>query len=50
MELMQYDKSLVIDILSHHYFDLDANVIFEICTEHISDLLRTLKKVKSDLS
>jgi len=38
------------DILSHHYFDLDANVIFEICTEHISDLLSTLKKVKRDLS
>ena len=23
------------DILFHHYFDLDANVIHQICTEHI---------------
>ena len=37
------------DILSHHYFDLDANVIFEICTEHMSELLSTLQKVKNDL-
>jgi len=37
------------DILSHHYFDLDANVIFEVCTEHIDELLTTLKKIKSDL-
>ena len=38
------------DILSHHYFDLDANVIFEICTEHIDELLITLKQIRSDLS
>ncbi len=38
------------DILSHHYFDLDANVIFEICTEHINELLITLKQIRSDLS
>jgi len=38
------------DILSHHYFDLDANVIFEICTEYIDELLLTLKQIRSDLS
>ena len=38
------------DILSHHYFDLDANVIQEICTEHIEELLITLKKIRNDLS
>ena len=37
------------DIISHHYFDLDASVIYEICTEYIDDLLATLKKIKSDL-
>jgi len=37
------------DILSHHYFDLDANIIFEICTEHIDKLLITLKQIRSDL-
>lgn len=38
------------DIISHHYFDLDASVIYEICTEYIDDLLDTLKKIKSDLA
>ena len=37
------------DIISHHYFDLDASVIYEICTEYIDDLLATLKNIKSDL-
>ncbi|PLY08101.1 MAG: antitoxin [Arcobacter sp.] len=37
------------DILSHHYFDLDANVIQEICSEHIEELLITLKQIKNDL-
>ena len=37
------------DIISHHYFDLDASVIYEICTEYIDILLDTLKKIKSDL-
>ena len=38
------------DVLSHHYFDLDANVIFEICTEYIGELLITLKQIRDDLS
>ncbi len=37
------------DIISHHYFDLDASVIYEICTEYIADLLKTLQKMKIDL-
>jgi len=28
------------DILSHHYFDLDAEVIFTICDEHLEELLQ----------
>lgn len=38
------------DFISHHYFDLDAEVIYGICTDHIDDLLITLKKIKDDLS
>lgn len=37
------------DILSHHYFDLDANVIFNICTEYLVDLLATLNQIRNDL-
>lgn len=38
------------DFISHHYFDLDAEMIFGICNSHISDLLKALKQIKNDLS
>ena len=58
-----YDKTLLVkypqvewkkikeirDFIFHHYFDLDAEVIFSICKEHIEDLLITLKTIKRDL-
>ena len=37
------------DFISHHYFDLDTEVIFSICQDHIEDLLVTLKTMKTDL-
>ncbi|MBD3795705.1 DUF86 domain-containing protein [Sulfurimonas sp.] len=37
------------DFISHHYFDLDAEVIFGICQDHINDLLVVLKQMRSDL-
>ncbi len=38
------------DILSHHYFDLDASVIFNICQEHIDELIETIEVMISDLN
>lgn len=38
------------DFISHHYFDLDAEVIYGICKNHISHLLDVLQKIKNDLS
>ena len=37
------------DFISHHYFDLDAEVIFRICKNNISDLLAVLQQMQSDL-
>ena len=37
------------DFISHHYFDLDAEVIYSICQDHIEDLLITLKIIKKEL-
>ena len=37
------------DFISHHYFDLDAEVIFGICKNNIADLLSVLKKMQNDL-
>lgn len=38
------------DFISHHYFDLDAEVIYGICQNHIDGLLDTLQKMKFELS
>ena len=38
------------DILSHHYFDLNAEVVFEVTTEHIADLQEALKQIVEDIS
>ena len=37
------------DFISHHYFDLDADIIYGICKDHIGVLKDTLKKIKKDL-
>ncbi len=38
------------DILSLHYFDLNAEVVFEVTTEHISSLQKVLKQIVKDIS
>jgi len=37
------------DVLSHHYFDLDASTIFEVCQDHIDELLDTVDQMIDDL-
>jgi len=37
------------DILSHHYFDLDAEVIFNICQNYIDDLIKTVQTMLKEL-
>ena len=37
------------DILSHHYFDLDAEVIFEICQNDLELLQNTTLRIIKDL-
>jgi uncharacterized protein with HEPN domain len=37
------------DILSHHYFDLDAVVIFDICNDEIIELLTTIKQMIKEI-
>ena len=33
------------DIISHHYFDVDAEAIFDVCANHIDKLANTIKKI-----
>ncbi len=37
------------DILSHHYFQLDAETIFEICDNHLEELLSVTNKMITDI-
>ena len=37
------------DIISHHYFDIDAEVIYDVCKNHINDLAVTIKKMLENL-
>jgi uncharacterized protein with HEPN domain len=37
------------DFISHHYFDLDAEMIFGICENNIEELLKVLQIIKEDL-
>lgn len=37
------------DIIVHHYFDIDAEVIFKTLEEDIPELLKILKKIKHKL-
>ncbi|WP_295419404.1 HepT-like ribonuclease domain-containing protein [Sulfurovum sp.] len=37
------------DILSHHYFDLNAEVVYGLCQDHIKDLNNTLQQIHNDL-
>jgi uncharacterized protein with HEPN domain len=37
------------DIISHHYFDLDAEVVFFICKDRIPCLIETVIKMKDSL-
>ena len=37
------------DIISHHYFDLDAEAIYEVCKTHIDPLAHILEKMIKEL-
>lgn len=37
------------DIISHHYFDIDANDIYFVCDTKLEELLKTIILIKNDL-
>ena len=38
------------DFISHHYFDIDAGIIFDICQNHIDPLKRTIQTILKDIA
>jgi uncharacterized protein with HEPN domain len=37
------------DVLSHHYFDIDAEVVYTTCDTHIEKLAETVQRILADL-
>ena len=37
------------DIISHHYFDIDANDIYSVCDTKLEELLETIVLIKKEL-
>jgi uncharacterized protein with HEPN domain len=37
------------DIISHHYFDVDADLIYDVCANHVGKLGETIQKMINDL-
>jgi uncharacterized protein with HEPN domain len=37
------------DIISHHYFDVDAEIIYEVCKNKIPELKETIEQILKDI-
>ena len=37
------------DIISHHYFDIDAEAIYTVCADHIDVLAQVIKEISEDV-
>lgn len=37
------------DIITHHYFDIDAETVFTVCEEHVPQLEKVLKTIRRDM-
>lgn len=38
------------DIIAHHYFDLDAEIVYNVVKNELPQMLDVVKKMKADLS
>lgn len=38
------------DVITHHYFDLDSEIVFDVCENHIEDLGKTIKRILDALT
>jgi len=38
------------DIITHHYFDIDAETVFTVCEEHAPELKEVIEKIRRDLT
>ena len=38
------------DIITHHYFDIDAETIFGVCKDHLPILSHVVERIRNDLT
>ena len=38
------------DVISHHYFDVDAEIIYSVCLKKIRPLSQTINKILSEVA
>ena len=38
------------DVLSHHYFDLDAEAVYTVCQTHVPELIHMIQHIFADLN
>jgi uncharacterized protein with HEPN domain len=38
------------DVITHHYFDLDAEIVFDVCENHVEKLANTINKIIEELN
>ncbi len=36
------------DIITHHYFDIDAEIVYAVCSEHIPIMMSVINKIIAD--
>ena len=37
------------DIITHHYFDLNAEAVYDVCANHVEPLAEAVKRIITDL-
>jgi len=37
------------DIITHHYFDLNAEAVYDVCANHVEPLATTIKKIINEI-
>jgi uncharacterized protein with HEPN domain len=37
------------DIITHHYFDVDAEAIYDVCQNHVYKLKKTISKILKEI-
>lgn len=38
------------DIIAHHYFDLDGEIVFNVVKENLPDMLESIKKIMDEIT